>query len=77
MLTLTRVSPTVFTFTAQDGDLSARLHQSERAEFGDVAVWTWNVDVCGESIDHGRSSYRNARASLMATLEAVASAFVA
>jgi hypothetical protein len=77
MVRLTRLSPTRYVFTAQDGDLSATL---QRFGHGDAIYpyeWRWDVVVCGASIDSGAAGFRDARASLIATLEAVAPAFAA
>jgi len=77
MIRLTRLSPARYAFDAQNGDLSATL---QRFGHGDAIYpyeWRWNVVVCGESIDSGTAGFRDARASLVATLEAVAPAFAA
>jgi hypothetical protein len=77
MIRLARLSPTRYVFTAAHGDLSASL---QRFGHGDAIYpyeWRWNVDVCGESIDSGTAGFRDARAALVATLEAVAPAFAA
>lgn len=77
MLSLTRVSPSLYTFSAQDGDLAATLQRFGAGDRLAPYVWRWNVDVCGESIDTGAATFRNARAALIATLESVAPAFAA
>jgi hypothetical protein len=76
-ITLTRVSPTLYTFSAQNGDLTATLvKSSDGGRFGQ-GTWMWTVDVCNAPIDTGAAGFRDARASVIATLESVAPAFTA
>jgi hypothetical protein len=74
---LTRESATLYTFTAQAGDLTATLvKSSDNARFGQGA-WMWSVDVCGAPISTGSGTFTDARARVVAALEAVAPAFTA
>jgi hypothetical protein len=74
-ITLTRVSPTEFTFTKQGGDLDGALVKSSDHGLYGQGAWMWAVDVCGATIGSGSGTFTLARAALLNTLEAVAPAF--
>jgi hypothetical protein len=75
MVTLTRVSPTAYSFTRQNGDLTADLVKSSDGGRYGQGTWMWAVVVCGSTIDSGSAGFRVARAHVIATLEAIAPAF--
>jgi hypothetical protein len=75
-ITLTRVSPTVYAYERQGGDLSAVLVKSSDGGRYGQGTWMWSVEVCGDAVDTGSSSFRDARAQVIAVLETIAPAFV-
>lgn len=77
MIRLTRQSPTVYTYSAQDGDVTARMVRTTENGTWGIGTWLWSVDAFGQPLDSGAAGFRDARASVIATLETILPLFPA